>query len=465
MLTTKYTLFLLFAIISLGGCSLHPDWPGPEDAASHAVGVQDAIRISAETGLADRPGEPPQTLSLAQAIRQGLETSPDIQASLAGVKQAYAEAQQARLLPNPVVSIALRVPQESADPLVVEAGITGELLSLLQKPGRVSAADHRLRAASAEAVTTVLDVLTELQQTYIAAQSLDALMPVLKERRKLIDRLLNIARSRLKAGEGTRLDVATLETQRVELEVEIAERELERRGLRLALAKLIGRPSDPAQWSLEAWQLPENPVPDESVWIATALEHRPEIQARVWELAALGQEVRLSRLALFEGTELGAVAERDAGDWSVGPEFSVPIPLMDWGQARRANAQASQLKANHELTRTGRQVVEEVRRAFLSFSVSLDAYRKVRDELLPLLEQRQKDAEAAYRVGESDIIALVLADQDLQAGRTKLIELERKTSESLARLHRAAGGPGRTPQAVSVYPTPVGSSECHTPRP
>ena len=113
----------------------------------------------------------------------------------------------------------------------------GELIAILQMPGRVSVADSRLRSVAADAVSTALDVIAETQERYLAVQKLDALIPVLQERMKLTDRLLTLAQKRLEAGEGTRLDVTTLHTQKLGLEVELRERQLERRQERLALAR------------------------------------------------------------------------------------------------------------------------------------------------------------------------------------------------------------------------------------
>src|SRR6185503_474242 len=100
----------------------------------------------------------------------------------------------------------------------------------------------------------------------------------------------------------------------------------------------------------------------ESGWIASALQHRPEVQANRWELAALGDDLGAGRFGAFDGSQVGVDAERDDG-WTVGPSVTVPIPLLDWGQARRAKLNAQRIEAQHRLTQARRQVVEEVRRA------------------------------------------------------------------------------------------------------
>lgn len=445
---------LLTLALLLGGCASRPGWPQPERAAQLAAGTGDAVQFQSDAAAVDGPaldGPSGVLLTRAEAVRQCLATHPGIQATLARVHLASAQAHQARLLPNPVLRVAMRFPEAGGDP-VIEAGLSAELLSLLQKPGRVRAADARLRAASAEAVSKVLDVLAEVQSRYAAAQAFDALLPVLRERAKLLARLRDIAESRLRAGEGIRLDVTTLRAQEVELEVEIAERLLEQREARLELARLIGRPSDAAAWALEPG--PASPRASmaeagEEAWVGVALEHRPEIQARVWELAALGVEVRLAQWAILDGAEAGLDSEHD-GRWSVGPETALPLPLFDWGQASRDAARARRAEAAHELTQARRTVVEEVRRALTAYESSRHTAARASEAWLPLLEQRQREAEAVYRAGHSDVIPVILATQDLHAGRARLIESQRRAAEALIRLHRAAGGAGHAPATAST---------------
>lgn len=445
-----------------GGCAVTPQWPNPEATAARLTGESALIAVDTTGGSLDALPPAGESLRRADAIRMALTTSPAIQAALARVRQAYAEAHQERLLPNPVLTVVLKFPVSGGAP-TVEPGIAADLLALLQKPGKVEAADHRLRAASAEAVVVVLDVLALVQDRYAQVQSLEAVMPVLEERRRLTERLLDVARSRLKGGEGTRLDVTTLETQKIELEVEIAERQLERREARLELARLIGRPSGATEWRLEGWSEPVPGDAEERAWVQAGLDHRPEIAAKMWELRALGVEFRQARWGVFAGTEVGAeaegTAESGADDWSLGPALVVPLPIFDWGQAKRDLVSARQLESAHQLTDARRQVVEEVRRSHAAYRTAVDARKRVREELIPLLERRRSEAESQYRAGQSDIIPLILADQDLQTARAKLIELERRTAVSQSRLQRAVGGPGVSAASPATQPSSAPSTQ------
>ena len=429
--------FLLAALV--GGCAHSP--PDRDFANGVAVaGINEPIEFVSTSMPTDVAEDRAVEMTMEDAVRCALRNSPAVQADVAELRAALADARQTRLIPNPVINVAVRLPEGGGTP-VIEAGLAADLVSLLLRPRQISAADNRLRAASAEALTTVLDALAEVQERYVTVQALDAQAAVIEQRSRLVRRLLKLAKSRVEAGESSRLDVITLDAERVSLDVEIAQAASERREQRLALARLLGQPSGRTDWNLSPWTPTATAAGDEMQWVRAALEHRPEIQAQRWNLAALGDEAALARFAVLDGADVGVDAERD-GDWSVGPAISTPLPLLDWGQHRRAKADAQRIAARHRLTQTRRQVVEEVRRAMESLASVQAALRQVQTELIPLADQRVEQAEASYKNGLADVTAMLLAEQEAQAARSKLIELQRKAASATYRLHRAVGGPG-----------------------
>jgi outer membrane protein TolC len=357
-----------------------------------------------------------------------------------------AEADQARLLPNPVLSIVFLAGEGSPQ---VEASFVQEFVQALQRPTRVSAADNRLRAAAADAVVAALDVISDVQESYVDAQSHAALVPILEERLGLLERLVSTARARLDAGEGTRADVVTLDAQRVELGVSIDRTRLEERTSRLRLARLVGQPSSEATWTLDPWKSPPTGGPSEREWTDAALLARPEIQAIAWRLRALGDEEGLLRLLPWEGAGVGVEAQRD-GDWQLGPSLAAPLPLFDDGSARRSRTLAEQLEARHELTLAKRRVVEEVRVAHESLVASVANLDRIRRELLPLQRERRQLAEDSYRAGQTDVTPLFLAEQDLRVAQLQAVEVEAQAARALVRLQRAVGGPGVAERLASA---------------
>lgn len=420
------------------GCQTSPP-PDPEAEAAitEAVNLDVAIEFRTEGGPLDE-SESADTLSIGEAVQRAVSTDPGLQAALARVRIALADSDQARLLPNPVLNIVLKW---GAGTTIVEASLAQDFIAALQIPRRSSAADNRLMKAAADAVTVALDSAAEVQEAYVEAQATDRLIPILETRLGLLRKIESVARDRLEAGEGIRGDLTTLEAQRVELEVEIADAQLQQRQQRLRLARLVGEPSGAAAWVLDSWTAPAPRTETESRWVEVALAHRPEIQAIGWQLSALGDEQALARLFPWEGAEAGIEVERD-GEWIAGPAVALPMPVFDMGQARRARLSAEQIEARHDLTLARRMVVEEVRSAYEALAANAANLDRIRGELIPLQVQRRQQAEDVYRAGQTDVTPLFLAEQELRSTQARAIEIERQTAIALIRLQRAVGGSG-----------------------
>ncbi len=431
----------IFATL-VAGCHSAPraEVDAARDAAK-ATGLTDPVVfniVGPDGGPLDAPNPAGDSLPMSEAVRRAVLNDPGLQSALARVRIAMADADQSRLLPNPVLNVALRWGPGKPQ---IEASFAQEFVQALQAPRRSSAADNRVRQASADAVTVAIDVASEVQERYAAAQSAAELIPVLRSRLTLLEQLVAVAQSRLDAGEGTRSDLATLQAQRVELQVEIHQVELTEREARLRLARLMGEPSSRAAWKLDAWSTPSTDLQPESQWVDSALRHRPELRAIEWKLKALGDDMALTNLLPWEGATIGIDAQRD-GKWFTGPSVSTPLPVFDTGQAKRTRVTAEQLEARHDLTLARRKVVEEVRIAYQTMSASSANLVRIRDELIPLQQQRRSLAEDAYRAGQSDVTTLFLAEQDLRLTQAHAIDVERQAATALVHLQRAVGGFG-----------------------
>ncbi|MBI1850533.1 MAG: TolC family protein [Planctomycetes bacterium] len=416
---------------------------GPRSAVyeSGALGdVGKAIVFHSESGPIDTPMALSESLTLGDVVQRTLATDPSIQAALARVRVAEAEADQARLLPNPILSFFLHFPQNGvAAP--IEVAINEDLFSILQRSGRIDAADDRLRQSTAEALGVVLDVLLDVQSRFVRLQAIEGRLSALENRATVLANLLDVARARLSKGEGTTLAVTTLETETVELRSEATELRSEREDQRLILVRQMGNPAGRTDWRQASWKPPDAAPVAEQAWIEAALERRPEIQARRWQLAALGDELGLARRSTLAGMAVGADVQWDDG-WSQGPSAALPLPIFDFGGPRRAAAEARVVEARHLLLDAQRLAVQEVRRTLAAFAAARALQEDVQVNLMALQQKRRSEAEAAFRNGQSDITAVFLADRDIQTTQIRIAELERRTAEAYLRLVRTVGGPG-----------------------
>ena len=326
----KQTIKFLVLTATIG-CATAPPSHNTVAQIQSAASLENAIVFHAEALPVEAAGAT-DSLQFSAAVERALRQSTEVQIALAEVRGAQAAAHQSRLLPNPILDIAFRFP-EGGGRTVIETGLTADLTQLLQRPRRISAADGRLRAASAKAVATVLDVMHATQKIYFDAVGLRREEAILTEQNNRIGELLKVAEARLAAGEGTQLDVTTLKAEQATSAIDLREATLKLTQSNLALAHQLGQPSGRTDWKLTTPLYIQFVLRDESDSIVHGLRVRPEIQADRWQLVALEDQIALAHLAWMEKNAVGLASERDS-DWSLGPSVALPLPLFDWGQAR-----------------------------------------------------------------------------------------------------------------------------------
>jgi len=429
---------LILAAIPLIHCVGPPPAVAPERAAALAGGLDHDVPFRTEQLAIDAESPVPERLLLSEAVQRALTESAEVQAALARSRRALAEAGQARLLPNPVLDVAFRLVEGGATPRI-DVGLTAELAALLTRTRRADAADARLERAAHEVVARAIEVVAELRVDYAEVQALTRRARLLDERLAFFDRLLATARAKLDVGEGVRLDVLTLEAQRLELELESEGRRIELELARRRLLHRIGSPGAAPAFDVEEWSSPPPPPDAEEPWIAAALARRPDLLALRAELRAAEAEAAAAGLSVLDGGGAGVTAERD-GDWSIGPSLSTPLPLLDTGAKRKESARARWIEARHVLAAAERGAVTEVRTAIEALRGARRRLGRVESELLPIEQQRRDQVEAVYLGGESDVTALLLAERDLRQAQERLVELQQSTVTAWARFEQAVGG-------------------------
>jgi len=420
------------------GCTT-PPMPA-HDTAKHvqsAASLANAIQFHTNA-LPVEAAAAPSRLPMATAIERALHQSTELQIALGEVRAAQADARQSRLLPNPILNIALRLP-EGGGRTIIETGLTTELAKLLGRPRRISAADARLRSASAQAVTVALDVMHQTQQNYFEAVALRQETAILAQRTARLSELLRLTEVRLAAGEGTQLDVVTLKAEVATANLDLREARRRINRAHFALAHRLGQPAGRFDWELATPLYTQIALRGERDAIAHGLRVRPEMQANRWQLAALRDDKALAKLSWMEGAAAGLRTERD-GDWSIGPTAQVPLPLFDSGEARRAKARAQAIAARQRVAQTARKITAEIREAHDAVAELMTTARQAQTQLLPLHEQRVDLERKVFEAGQEDVTRLRLAELDHLEAQLKHIRLQHQTALAILRLDRAVGG-------------------------
>jgi outer membrane protein TolC len=437
-------LFLSYGawLLLTGLCACQAQRPDVARDAERLTELEDAVvfrEFPDDAGGAPSSADSQIELTLPKAVRLALMHDPRIQMALAKVRIAEADANQARLLPNPILNIDIRFPQEAGTNTAFEATLTGDLVSLLQKPGLIAAADKRLRGSACDALTVTLDLIGEVQESYASVQSTDEEVKNAEGRLRILEQLRNMANERLSGGEGTRLDVLTLDAQLMQSTLDLDDLRETAVQERLHLARLVGQPGSTADWALMEITPLQGALAPESEWVDLALKNRPEICSKAWELRALGDDLTAAAFSPFVGGEMGVHTEHDP-EWRTGPTITVPLPIFDFGQASRAKLEAQRISARHDLAEQQHEIIQDVRSAYATYLHARTSLAGVEGRLRPLQQQQLEQAQRAYRAGETDLTTLLFAESDYQLTLSKVVELREKLVVAGFKLQRSTGG-------------------------
>jgi outer membrane protein, heavy metal efflux system len=208
---------------------------------------------------------------------------------------------------------------------------------------------------------------------------------------------------------------ALLEEERVALRAaEVAVRES-----RAALNTLMGLWGEETAWHIER-RLPDVPadaLPLEGLE-RQALVQSLDVATARHRLVAGGEELGVSRaMLLIPESSLGAGAEREDGEWKVGPTVEVPIPLLNQGQGRLGRAAAEFRRAEQEYYAVGVRVRSGARLVKARLEGAEDRARYSRDVVLPLRERIVRETQLQYNAMQVGVFDLLRArEQQIQAG-------------------------------------------------
>jgi cobalt-zinc-cadmium efflux system outer membrane protein len=185
------------------------------------------------------------------------------------------------------------------------------------------------------------------------------------------------------------------------------------------LNALLGLWGAETAWS-PAPRLPELPAdaPDLEGIEKRAVAASLDLAAMRQEIRAAGERIGIADVSRWlPRLDAGVAAQREEGPWSAGPSLSLPIPLFDMGQARRAVAESDfrrRLDSYHALAVSVRAGVRAAAQRFLAARSRALFYR---DEVLPLAGRIVDETQLEYNAMLVGVFQLLAAkERQIDAG-------------------------------------------------
>jgi cobalt-zinc-cadmium efflux system outer membrane protein len=405
-------------------------------------------------------------LTADAAIQVALLNNRELQATYAELGVAQADVVQAGLLANPVFDGAVFFPV-AGGPAKADLSVALGFLDVFYRPLRRRVATARFEEAKLQVTGAVLDFAAAVRAAYYRHQADEQRLELLETVVQALAVSFDVTERLYAAGNITDLDRARERALLEEERVQLRAAEVAARQSRAQLNTLIGLWGEETAWPIER-RLPD--VPTDTLPLEglerRALAQSLDLASARQQLVVGGEELGVSRATLFiPESSLGAGAEREEGEWKVGPTIELPIPLLNRGQGHIGRAAAEFRRAEQEYYALGVRLRSTARLVKERLQGAEDRARYTRDIVLPLRERIVRETQLQYNAMQVGVFDLLRArEQQIQAA---IAYVETLLDYWLARtdLEQLLSGRLPSPEGVATgrraRPQPTGENAGH----
>jgi outer membrane protein TolC len=343
-------------------------------------------------------------------------------------------------LPDPKILAGFEnVPTSGADAWsLTRDSMTMTRIGVMQDFPRAEKRELRVRRAEREAakgeaqlVANVASVQREATSAWLAAHYAQATEQVISEQIAETELAVSTAQAAYRAGKGTQAELVALQASSIELANRRTDAVMQRDRARVALARYVG---DAATRPLgDAPDIERLPL---DVAALADVDRQPDVR-----LAQAQEEVAAAESAIARAAKLP--------DWSAELSYGIRgsgnpnmVTLMvrvdlPWSASTRQDREYAAKLAEQDAARAMRDDVRrmrdaEVKQMQIEWQADRAQAARMRDELLPLVQQRIDAATAAYRGGTGPLAAVLDARRARLDARIAILNMELAAAKAWA---------------------------------
>lgn len=417
-------------VSTVPACSAY--WPLSEDlereiraeaTLSPSIAEHDrvvTVASEAARGETDPPGSfaLPSEPTLEDYVRLALERNPGIQARVRDLEALGMKVPQVTSLDDPLLGFMPptgQMTQTAAGEIDASLGLSQKIPFPAKLAARGRVAEQVVRIALENLRLHRLKVIAEVKRAYHDHYLTTISIDVTRENRALLERILEVADAKFRAGTAPQQDVLRAQVELYELSNALLTLEEERRTAVALLNALMDRELEaeipaPAPFDPEKvdWRLDE--------LLARAVELSPELKALQDEVRRDLEAIRLARLEYFPDLVLGGTytfigsgispvaTGKDVWNLTVGLTLPVWVQRLRAGVLER-NARALSSALAYRQRRN--DVSFAIQQALVRVDTQYRSAILFRDAILPRALQTVEVSESGYQAGQVDFLTWV----------------------------------------------------------
>lgn len=326
-----------------------------------------------------------QPLDADGAVRVALAASPKVQAALSEHAARVASGGAMARLGNPTFALE-RLTQGDTRELtrVLSVG----LADFITLPQRRARADTRAQSDAVRTAGEILSLATEARTAWIHAVAAAQAARYYADVRDAALAAAELARRMESVGNFNRLARAREQAFYADASTQLARAQHAAFATREKLVRTLGLDASQAARLTLPSRLPDLPASarDERGVATRAFDDRLDVRLARAELEAIARDNGVSNVSHWiNGLHLAAIRKAETGEerWR-GFELEFPLPIFDWGDARRAAARAAYMAQAQRTAQVAVDAQSHVAEAYHAYRTSYDIARHYRDEIVPL---------------------------------------------------------------------------------
>jgi outer membrane protein TolC len=328
-------------------------------------------------------------LAADDAVRIAVAHGASLQATLFDSAARSASATQSARIPNPVFTFE-RLLRRDEHGTEKEIGrmLGFSVFELLLVPARLRAADFQQQQLRLRAAGDIVQAAAEARQAWVRAVAAQQAAVYAQQVKDSADASAELARRMQAVGNFSKLQRAREQAFYADAVTQLARAQQASRAAREALVRTLGLDARQAERMQLPERLPDLPsaAQDEAALGRTAIEERLDVRMARADLEYLARQQGLTRITSYvDGLHVAAVRNSETGQPpQKGFEVEMRLPIFDFGDARRAESEATYMAALNRAALVGSHATSQVREAYGAYRTAYDIARHYRDEVVPM---------------------------------------------------------------------------------
>ncbi|MBL8216741.1 MAG: TolC family protein [Bryobacterales bacterium] len=366
-------------------------------------------------------------MTLEQVLAEAISRNLRLLAERFNLTIAEARIIQARLRPNPVLSLGgnyldivgsgFNPATNAAGPTEVNARVDYVLERGKKRQERIAVAEASRAVSELELLNTTRNLVLEVQAGFTDLLLAKENVALARASLEAFDRIVTINRTRVDSGDLARVELVRSEVAQLQFSNQVRQAESRVRLSRNRLQAFMGRIRYDAAFDVTG-DLRRDALGATKLELAQlALSARPDLDALRRDQARSQAELRLQLAQGKVDYTVGAGVNRQFGVGgltsgnSVGVFFSIPLPInnKNQGEIERARREQDQILAR--IRSLEQEIQAEVENAYEQYETAKQLLERMEADLLERARRVREVTDFSYRRGEATFVELLDAQR------------------------------------------------------